>query len=53
MAIQLKRAELATAWLERWQATAEKTGTGRPIDGLIMPSTPFPAIRHDSGYPVG
>jgi amidase len=50
---QLKRAGLATAWLERWQATKEKTGTGRPIDGLIMPSTPFPAIRHDAGYPVG
>lgn len=49
---QQRRAVLQTRWLERWQATKEVTGTGRPIDGLIMPSTPFPAIRHDTGYPV-
>lgn len=48
---QHKRALLAKEWLERWQATEKMTGTGRPIDGLIMPSTPFPAIRHDGGYP--
>lgn len=48
---QHRRALLARRWLERWQATAEVTGTGRPIDGLITPSTPFPAIRHDAGYP--
>ncbi|CZR62169.1 related to Acetamidase [Phialocephala subalpina] len=48
---QQRRATLQTKWLERWQATKELTGTGRPIDGLIMPSTPFPAIRHDGGYP--
>jgi len=50
--IQNRRTLLQTAWLERWQATQSKTSTGRPIDGLIMPSTPFPAIRHDKGYPV-
>jgi amidase len=49
---QQRRAVLKTKWLERWQMTTELTGTGRPIDGLIMPSTPFPAIRHDGGYPV-
>lgn len=48
---QHRRALLAQRWLERWRATASETGTGRPIDGLIMPSTPFPAIRHDGGYP--
>ncbi|KAL1629160.1 hypothetical protein SLS56_005603 [Neofusicoccum ribis] len=48
---QHRRTALQTAWLERWQATAAITGTGRPIDGLIMPSTPFPAVRHDAGYP--
>ncbi|KAF2817493.1 amidase [Mytilinidion resinicola] len=46
-----KRALLAQRWLEKWQATASETGTGRPIDGLIMPSIPFPAARHDAGYP--
>jgi amidase len=48
---QHERALLGQRWLERWQKTVELTGTGRPIDGLIMPSTPFPAIRHDGGYP--
>ncbi|GME64974.1 hypothetical protein BP5796_11335 [Neofusicoccum parvum] len=48
---QHRRTALQTAWLERWQATAAITGTGRPIDGLIMPLTPFPAVRHDAGYP--
>ena len=48
---QHRRDLLAEKFLARWQATATQTGTGRPIDGLIMPSTPFPAIRHDGGYP--
>lgn len=49
---QNQRSLLQTAWLERWQASQSLTSTGRPIDGLIMPSTPFPAIRHNGGYPV-
>lgn len=49
---QARRTELATRWLERWVRTKEITGTGRPIDGLIMPGTPFPAIRHNGGYHV-
>lgn len=48
---QHQRALLAQRWLERWQATKASTGTGRPIDALMMPSTPFPAIRHNGGYP--
>ena len=48
---QHRRALLQTAWLERWQASLSLTFTGLPIDGLIMPSTPFPPIRHDDGYP--
>lgn len=48
---QHRRTLLAQKWLERWQKTIEVTGTGRPIDALIMPSTPFPAVRHDAGYP--
>ena len=49
---QQRRTILSTTWLERWQSTISKTSTGRPIDALIMPSTPFPAIKHDAGYPV-
>ncbi|KAF2116967.1 amidase [Lophiotrema nucula] len=48
---QHRRAVLAQTFLSRWESTKEMTGTGRAIDGLIMPSTPFPVIRHDGGYP--
>ncbi|KIV98702.1 hypothetical protein, variant [Verruconis gallopava] len=48
---QHARTMLAQRWLDRWEKTKEISGTGRPIDGLIMPSTPFPAIQHDGGYP--
>ncbi|CAG8976916.1 hypothetical protein HYALB_00011865 [Hymenoscyphus albidus] len=48
---QHRRTLLATSWLERWQESKSQTTTGRPIDGLIMPCTPFPAIRHNTGYP--
>jgi amidase len=48
---QHQRALLGQRWLDKWEKTVDITGTGRPIDGLIMPSTPFPAIRHDGGYP--
>jgi amidase len=47
---QYRKTLLAQGFLERWQKTAESTGTGRPIDALITPSTPFPAIRHDMPY---
>jgi amidase len=47
---QYKKTLLAQSLLERWQKTAEETGTGRPIDALITPSTPFPAVRHDQPY---
>ena len=47
---QHQRAILAQRWLERWQRSAEVTGTGRPIDALIMPTSPFPAPKHDQRY---
>lgn len=47
---QHRKSLLAQGFLERWQKTEEVTGTGRPIDALITPSTPFPAIRHGSPY---
>ncbi|KAI0470770.1 amidase signature domain-containing protein [Xylariaceae sp. FL0804] len=47
---QQRRAALAQRFLARWQATAARTGTGRPMDGLVMPSTPFPAVRHGTRY---
>ncbi|KAL8733922.1 MAG: hypothetical protein Q9181_003397 [Wetmoreana brouardii] len=32
-------------YLEYWNTTAEKTGTGRPVDAVIMPLAPFAAAR--------
>lgn len=49
--VQYQRTGLAQKWSERWEGTQSLTGTGRPIDGLIMPSLPFPAVKHDSSYP--
>ncbi|GEQ71577.1 hypothetical protein JCM33374_g5262 [Metschnikowia sp. JCM 33374] len=37
-----ERTALAKKYLDRWNATASKTSTGKPIDAIIMPATPFP-----------
>lgn len=49
--IQQSRLELQERWSTRWEASASLTGTGRPIDGLIMPPVLFPAHEHDFSYP--
>ena len=35
--------EFRKEYMERWNATKEVTGTGRPIDGLIAPLAPSPS----------
>lgn len=39
--LHAERTTLAKKYLERWNKTVEQTSTGRPIDGIIMPVTPF------------
>lgn len=41
-----ERKELRKLLLDRWQATASQTVTGRPIDALICPVAPYPAVLH-------
>lgn len=41
-ALQSERTKLIKRYLDRWNATAEVTGNGRPIDVIILPATPFP-----------
>lgn len=41
-----ERRELRKSLLDRWQATASQTGTGRPIDALICPVAPYAAVPH-------
>ncbi|ETN40191.1 uncharacterized protein HMPREF1541_04467 [Cyphellophora europaea CBS 101466] len=36
-------------YLDYWNSTAELTGTGRSVDGLIAPLAPYPAARPE-GY---
>lgn len=40
------RRELRREYLEHWQATISKTGTGRPVDAIIAPVAPFVAPPH-------
>ncbi|KAG6888254.1 hypothetical protein C0995_009455 [Termitomyces sp. Mi166 len=36
----------ALGYLEHWLATANKTGTGRPVDAIKAPVAPFMAVLH-------
>ena len=40
---QVERLVFVKKTLEHWMATAKQTGTGRPIDGLLSPTTPWAA----------
>lgn len=42
-----QRTQYITRELERWNATAATTSTGRPFDAIISPVTPGPAFGHD------
>jgi amidase len=37
---------LITRQLQAWQATAALTGTGRPVDAVIAPISPYPSFKH-------
>ena len=38
-------------YLDYWNSTAEQSGTGRPVDGVICPLAPYPAARPEKyGY---
>lgn len=40
---QVKRTKYAKSVLQAWAETKTSTGTGREIDALLMPCTPWPA----------
>lgn len=40
---QAKRTEYAKKVMQAWAGTKSRTGTGREIDALLMPCTPWPA----------
>jgi amidase len=41
-----KKRQLRKDYLDYWMRSAQNTGTGRPIDGLISPVAPFAAPPH-------
>jgi amidase len=43
--VEIRR--LQKEYMEYWNSTTEKTGTGRPVDAVISPVAPFPAARRE------
>jgi amidase len=48
-AINVKQRQSKKEYLDYWNSTAEASGTGRAVDGIIAPLAPFPAARPE-GY---
>ena len=44
--VQKKKKDLRLEYLDHWNASISKTGTGRPVDALISPCAPFAAPPH-------
>ena len=44
-AVNITKREFQKEYMDRWNATKDITGTGRPIDAIISPVAPFPAAR--------
>jgi amidase len=42
--LNVKKREYQKLYMEYWNSTAELTGTGRPVDGLICPCAPHAAV---------
>lgn len=45
MATNIRKREAQKAYMEYWNSSAERSGTGRPVDAVIAPLAPFPAAR--------
>ncbi|KAI0793475.1 general amidase [Abortiporus biennis] len=41
-----ERRELRKEYFDRWQSTASITGTGRPVDAILAPVSPYAAVPH-------
>ncbi|KAI0075922.1 general amidase [Panus rudis PR-1116 ss-1] len=37
---------LRKSYLDHWEATVSRTGTGRPVDAIISPVAPYTAVPH-------
>lgn len=41
----VEKRQFQKRYLDYWNSTAEISGTGRPVDGIIAPLAPYPAAR--------
>jgi len=46
--VHKKKRELRKEYLDAWHGSVGETGTGRPIDAIICPASPYPAPPHGS-----
>ncbi|KAI9727054.1 MAG: Acetamidase [Cirrosporium novae-zelandiae] len=46
-AVNIEKREYQKEYMDYWNSTAEKTGTGRPVDAYISPLAPFAAVRRN------
>lgn len=44
--VQKERKDLRAKYLEYWNNTVARTGTGRPVDAIICPAAPYAAPPH-------
>ncbi|OCL15205.1 amidase [Glonium stellatum] len=49
----LKRKDYSARYMEYWNSTAEKTGTGRAVDAVILPVAPHAAVISGKFYHYG
>ena len=53
MAVNIAKRECQKEYMEFWNNSASFTTTGRPVDGIICPCSPFPAARPNMYYYYG
>ncbi|KAH8816091.1 amidase signature domain-containing protein [Xylogone sp. PMI_703] len=46
--VNVRKRQFQKQYMEYWNSTAAKTGTGRPVDAVISPLAPFPAAIKDT-----
>ena len=51
--LHAERTSLQKQYLDRWNDTAKKTRSGKPIDGIILPVTPYPTAENGKFKYVG
>lgn len=51
--LQAERTTLMKNYLDRWNATASKTSSGKPIDAIIAPTTPYSGVGNGKFAYVG